>query len=186
VRIGFRCEQSPEAAESNEDRPAAHLSGRGKPGGVRAVPGEFGEVEEGVGSGGLRLATPKATEPDVGTNPDPVIERAIGRVSADIGVMGTAREVPGRPTAGTAGTTQQAAPTVPVEREIAFSLVTSMADSDTRDAVRRLLSDLSNAADDSKISWAQVQIKVVVASDVADELETDIRAAGTTPSSRDV
>ena len=62
----------------------------------------------------------------------------------------------------------------------------SMADSDTRDAVRRLLLDLSNAADDGKISWAQVQIKIVVASDVADELEADIRAAGTTPSSRDV
>jgi len=79
-------------------------------------------------------------------------------------------------------------PTPPVasEREIAFSLMTSMADSDTRDGVRRLLLDLSNAADDGKISWAQVQIKVVVATDVADELEANIRAAGTTPSSRDV
>ena len=64
--------------------------------------------------------------------------------------------------------------------------MTSMADSDTRDGVRRLLLDLSNAADDGKISWAQVQIRVVVAGDVADELEADIRAAGTNPSSRDV
>lgn len=51
---------------------------------------------------------------------------------------------------------------------------------------RRLLLDLSNAADDGKISWAQVQIEVVVASDVADELEADIRAAETTPSRRDI
>ncbi len=64
--------------------------------------------------------------------------------------------------------------------------MTSMADSDTRDAVRRLLLDLANAADDGKISWAQVQIKVVVASDVAAEIEADIRAAGTNPSIRDV
>jgi len=56
----------------------------------------------------------------------------------------------------------------------------------TRDAVRRLLSDLENAADDGKISWAQVQMKLVVANDVAEELETDIRAAGTTPTSREV
>ncbi len=64
--------------------------------------------------------------------------------------------------------------------------MTSMADAHTREGVRRLLLDLANAADDGKISWVQVQIKVVVANDVADELEADVRAAGTTPSSRDV
>lgn len=64
--------------------------------------------------------------------------------------------------------------------------MTSLSDSDTREGVRRLLLDLSNAADDAKISWAQFQIKVIVDSDLADELEADIRAAGTTPSSRDV
>jgi hypothetical protein len=70
--------------------------------------------------------------------------------------------------------------------EIAFSLMTSMADPDTRDAVRRLLLDLSNAADDGQISWAQLQVRVVVAAEIAADLEQDIRAAGTTPTSRDV
>ncbi len=67
-----------------------------------------------------------------------------------------------------------------------FSLLTSMADADTQDAVRRLLLDLSNAADNGKISWAQIQVKVVVAEDVADGIERGVRDTGTTPSSRRV
>ena len=43
----------------------------------------------------------------------------------------------------------------PAERELAFSLMTSMSDANTRDAVRKLLLDPSNAVDDGKISWAQ-------------------------------
>ncbi len=130
-----------------------------------------------VGSSGLRLAPPKPVEvsqrggDDAPTPPEP----------GGVFPTGGGTDVkPGKP-----GPTPPVPPAVS-EREIAFSLMTSMADSDTRDGVRCLLLDLSNAADDGKISWAQVQIKVVVASDVADELEADIRAAGTTPSSRDV
>jgi hypothetical protein len=133
-----------------------------------------------VGSPGLRLAPPKPTvevpppeEEDAPTPPGP------------------GGGTPGGGTVVTPGKTRPKPPPPPAppaaaEREIAFSLMTSMADSDTRDRVRRLLVDLSNAADDGKISWAQVQIKVVAATEVADELEADIRAAGTTPSSRDV
>jgi hypothetical protein len=47
-------------------------------------------------------------------------------------------------------------PTPPAELEIAFSLMTSMKDNGTRDAVTRLLLDLSNAADDGQIIWAQI------------------------------
>ena len=130
-----------------------------------------------VGSSGLRLAPPKPTvevtplgEADAPTPPGP----SDGTPSGGTGKTGPTPTQP-PPT-----------PPAPTEREIAFSLMTSMADSDTRDGVRRLLLDLANAADDGKISWAQVQIKVVVASDISDELEADVRAAGTTPSSRDV
>jgi len=132
-----------------------------------------------VGSSGLRLAPPKPTvevpppaEKDAPTPPGPGGGTPGGGTVVTPGKTGPKPAPPPPPPAA--------------EREIAFSLMTSMADSDTRDRVRRLLLDLSNAADDGKISWAQVQIKVVVATEVADELEADIRAAGTTPSSRDV
>jgi hypothetical protein len=72
------------------------------------------------------------------------------------------------------------------EREIAFSLMTSMSESETRDAVRRLLLNLSNAADDGNISWAQIQVKVVVAEEAADQVEQDVRDTGTNPSTHSV
>ena len=62
--------------------------------------------------------------------------------------------------------------------------MTSMGDSDTRDAVRRLLLELSNAADEGHVSWAQLQVKVVVDNLVAGAIEQAARASGTNPSSR--
>jgi hypothetical protein len=129
-----------------------------------------------VGSSGLRLAPPKpATEEDLtegGTTPDDasVDGEALNRDVPEPNPLGPTAPPPSPP---------------PAEREIAFSLMTSMTDPDTRDAVRRLLVDLSNAADDGKISWAQIQVKVVVAAEVAGDLESDVRATGTTPSSRE-
>ncbi len=64
--------------------------------------------------------------------------------------------------------------------------MTSLSDDATRDAVRRLLLSLSNAADEGQISWAQIQVKVVVGGAVADAILGDARAAGTNPQSRDV
>jgi hypothetical protein len=75
---------------------------------------------------------------------------------------------------------------MPTEKEIAFSLITSMGDGDTRDAVRRLLLELSNAVDEGQVTWAQLQVKVVVSADVADGIEQSARDCGTTPSSRPV
>ena len=49
--------------------------------------------------------------------------------------------------------------------------MTSMSDGDTRDAVRRLLLALSNAADEGLMSWAQLQVKVVVDAGAADAIE---------------
>ncbi|MBT2248359.1 DUF499 domain-containing protein [Arthrobacter sp. BHU FT2] len=70
------------------------------------------------------------------------------------------------------------------EQELAFSLMTSMSDSETRDAVRRLLLNLSNAADEEKISWAQIQVKIITAAETATAIGLDARAAGAVPNSR--
>jgi hypothetical protein len=72
------------------------------------------------------------------------------------------------------------------EREIVFSLMTSMSESATRDAVRRLLLDLSKATDDCNVSFAQIQAKVVVAEEAADQVEQDVRDTGTNPNARSV
>lgn len=123
-----------------------------------------------VGSPGLRLAEPTTTDAVPELDLPPVLGSGPGS-SHDLG-------------AGSVPDTTSADPAPPaLEREIAFSLMTSMADADTRDAVRRLLLDLSNAADDGKISWAQIQVRVVVARDTAAELENDVKAAGAMPSS---
>lgn len=124
-----------------------------------------------VGSSGLRLAPPRTDEPATDSN------------APTATAPGTTAVKPGS-TVVPSSPGQQ--PDQPVEREIAFSLMTSMSDNDTRDAVRRLLLDLSNAADDGQISWAQIQLKAVVSEDVADAIEQDIRAAGAIPSTRNV
>jgi len=69
---------------------------------------------------------------------------------------------------------------------VAFSLITSMSEPGTRDAVRRLLLDLSNAADDGDISWVQIQVKIIVSTSVAAQVEQHVRETGTNPSSREV
>jgi len=86
--------------------------------------------------------------------------------------------------AATQGLTPGGTQTPQAEREIAFSLMTSMSDPDTQDAVRRLLLGLSNAADDGHISWAQIAVKVVVDEGAADAIEQAARDAGTNPTSR--
>jgi len=52
--------------------------------------------------------------------------------------------------------------------------------------LRRLLLDLSNAVDEGKVSWAQIQMKVVVSEDVAGGIEQAVRDTGTNPSLRSV
>jgi hypothetical protein len=118
-----------------------------------------------VGSSGLRVTPPNL----VITDPDPVDPNP--RPGSSSGPGPKPGPGPGPELA---------------EREIAFSLMTSMSDPSTQDAVRRLLLDLSNAADDGLISWAQIQVKVVVDKSAAERIEQDVRGAGTNPNSRDV
>ena len=123
-----------------------------------------------VGSSGLRLLPPQSVDPDPAPGPGPKPGPTPGPVP---GPGPTPSPGPGP------------AP-VSTEREIAFSLMTSMGDGDTRDAVRRLLLELSNAADEGQVSWAQLQVKVIVSEDVAQIIEQAARSSGSNPSSRSV
>lgn len=67
------------------------------------------------------------------------------------------------------------------EQELAFTLMTSLTDDLKRDSVRLLLRDLANAIDEGKASYAQLMVKVIVDTSVADGIAEDIRAAGSTP-----
>lgn len=103
-----------------------------------------------VGSSGLRLAPPKPAGSDAAlSGDDPTTGVTGGRATATVTTdargtapVGSASGATGDAAAGGTGAPQQ--PELK-EREIAFSLMTSMSDSATRDAVRRLLLDLSNA-----------------------------------------
>jgi hypothetical protein len=72
------------------------------------------------------------------------------------------------------------------EQEVAFTLMTSLSDDMKRDSVRLLLRDLANAIDEGKASYAQFMVKVIVDASVADDIAEDIRATGTTPTTKKV
>lgn len=142
-----------------------------------------------VGSSGLRLAPPMPIDGAApGDGPGSPSGATGGSTSGapssavpSASAWGRARAVTGGAGGGTGGSEPALK-----EREVAFSLMTSMSDAQIRDAVRTLLVDLSNAADEGDISWAQIQIKVVVAEQAAAKIEQDIRNTGTNPSSRSV
>ncbi len=141
-----------------------------------------------VGSAGLRLAPPKPTGASEGTSTGGDSTAAWSGTSGGSGTGGTSGGGTGIGTTGMTGGsgTGGIGPTKPEEREVSFSLMTSLSDDATRDAVRRLLLSLSNAADEGQISWAQIQVKVVVGGAAADAILSDARDAGTNPHSRDV
>jgi hypothetical protein len=64
--------------------------------------------------------------------------------------------------------------------------MTSLTDDARRDHVRLLLRNLANAVDEGKASYAQLMVKVVVDTSIADRIAEDIRAAGTTPTIKKV
>ena len=127
-----------------------------------------------VGSSGLRLASAMPARPQTTEPLEPPYVPGL-KTTSDA-------------TTTSAVTTVSEPTTAPElrEREIAFSLMTSLSDADTQDAIRRLLLNLSNAVDDGRISWAQIQVKVVVAESDADTIEQGVRDTGATPSSRQI
>lgn len=140
-----------------------------------ARPGEIG-----VGQSSLRLAKPKAElsvddGEDKGTKG---VDNFGG--SAGSGQGGGADET------GSRTDTQQDDGNEAGEQEVAFTLMTSLTDDAKRESVRQLLRDLANAIDDGAASYAQLSVKVIVDNSVADGIAQDVRAAGTTPTVKEV
>ena len=148
----------------------------------RAVtrPGEIG-----VGQSSLRLAKPKtgdaaASGPggDSGAHAGP---SGGGSGSSGPGTYGAGSG--SGPTTGTQGPGGGGggADAAAGEQELAFTLMTSLTDEMKRDSVRLLLRNLANAIDEGKASYAQLMVKIIVDSSVADGIGEDVRSAGTTP-----
>jgi len=72
------------------------------------------------------------------------------------------------------------------EQELAFTLMTSLTDETKRDSVRLLLRNLANAIDEGKASYAQLMMKIIVDSSVADGLAEHVRMSGASPTVKDV
>jgi hypothetical protein len=140
----------------------------------------------GVGQSSLRLAKPESGEPSTGGS--------AGERAGDAGLFGNVSG-PGGPSgsgSGSAGGTQEsgggagAADAATRERELAFTLMCSLTDETRRENLRLLLRNLANAIDEGRASYAQLMIKIIVDSSVADGIAEDIRTAGTNPTIKDV
>jgi hypothetical protein len=64
--------------------------------------------------------------------------------------------------------------------------MTSLTDETKRDSVRLLLRNLANAIDEGKASYAQLMVKVIVDSSVADKIAEDVRSVGASPTIKKV
>jgi Protein of unknown function (DUF499) len=142
----------------------------------RAV-GRPGDI--GVGQSSLRLAKPQAAA-SAGDH------AGQGAGGADLfggsgGSGGGASKTGPGP-----GTQQDDAEAEMGEQEVAFTLMTSLTDDTKRESVRRLLRSLANAIDDGAASYAQLSVKVVVDSTVADGIAGDVRATGANPTTKKV
>jgi Protein of unknown function (DUF499) len=129
-------------------------------------------TEIGVGQSSLRLAKPKAA-----TLPNATESSGSDDASspAESGASNTETD------AGDAGEDNGGN-----ERELAFTLMTSLSDETRRDAVRQLLRDIANAVDDGAASYTQISAKIIVDVGVVEDIALGVRAAGTTPTIREV
>ncbi len=142
----------------------------------RAV-GRPGEI--GVGQSSIRLAKPESR-----TSAGP----ADGQAANGSDLFG---ESVG--SCGSGGATGSGDSTLPIgaateigEQEVAFTLMTSLTDDTKRESVRLLLRNLANAIDEGAASYAQLSVRVIVNSAVAEDIAEDVRAAGTNPTTKKV
>ena len=158
------------------------------PDGLDRVVNRPGEI--GVGQSSLRLARPASGgSPTGGGAGQGVGERSLFRDGSGSDRSGGSGAESGNGSAsGTAegGGGSGGAATTAREQELAFTLMCSLTDETRRENVRLLLRDLANAIDEGQASYAQLMVKIIVDGSVADGLSEDIRAAGTTPTIRDV
>jgi hypothetical protein len=145
----------------------------------RAVtrPGEIG-----VGQSSLRLARPKTGDAAAGGTGGGSGAHA-GPSGGGSGSSGPGTSGAGSGTGSTTGTQESGGrasgdDAAVGEQELAFTLMTSLTDDLKRDSVRLLLRDLANAIDEGKASYAQLMVKVIVDTSVADGIAEDIRATG--------
>jgi hypothetical protein len=146
-------------------------------------PGEIG-----VGQSGLKLAkpVPPGVCPECGADEhpgepcaeiDPAAKEALEKVT---GALGT-KPATTAPVDGSSGQPAPARGTWVTEKQFAFSLRTSLSDSDKSDALYQLFTALGNIVDDNNASFAEVMVKMRVKADMAEELGSKVRAAGTEP-----
>ena len=129
-------------------------------------------AEIGIGQSGVRLAkpTPPATADDTTTPTQPT--------STD--------DTEAEPSTNTADNTSPAPdPQSKVtEKQVAFSLRTSLLQDQPRADLYALLQALADMVDDEKSSYAEVMLKVRVTSDVADDIADLVRKTGANPDVR--
>jgi hypothetical protein len=157
------------------------------PDGLDRVVNRPGDI--GVGQSSLRLAKPDSGEPSMGGSAGASAGEGglFGGGGGSDGSSGGARSGSG-PVGGAAkgGSGSGAASSSPLEQELAFTLMCSLTDESRRDNVRLLLRNLANAIDEGRASYAQLMVKIIVDSSVADGLAEDIRTAGTSPTIKEV
>jgi hypothetical protein len=147
--------------------------------------------EIGVGQSSLRLARPKTPDDTAGNaSDDSGVKGGFGSGSGS-GLSGQGTSGAGSGSGSTTGTSESRGETggddaEVGEQELAFTLITSLSNETRRDSVRLLLRNLANAIDEGKASYAQLMVKVIVDSSVAEGIAEDIRSAGTTPSIKNV
>ncbi|WP_270886254.1 DUF499 domain-containing protein [Pedococcus sp. 5OH_020] len=130
--------------------------------------------EIGVGQSGVRLAKPTSAKPDEPTEDE----------ASDTPGEGGTNDKPTTPGVGGGGVTKPE-PEPVKEKQIAFSLRTSLLQDQPRDALYALLQALTDAVDGGKTSYAEVMLKVRMSADDADAIANLARDAGANPDVRD-
>ena len=140
----------------------------------RAV-GRPGDI--GIGQSSLRLAKPgvKSSTPD---------DTSDGAGGSDLSGGDSGGKTDKGGSGGGASPTDAGAEVG--EQEVAFTLMTSLTDDTKRESVRLLLRNLATAVDEGNASYAQLSVKVIVDSSVADGIAEDVRATGANPTTKKV
>jgi hypothetical protein len=143
--------------------------------------------EIGVGLSSLKLAKPVpigvcpvCSGPQHPGQPCPEID------PADRDALEKAAAAAGTATSGTqtdanGGEATSTTLTPPSERQFAFSLRTSLSDDEKQEALYSLFTALGASVDNGDASYAEVMVKMRIKADMAEELGSKVRAAGTEP-----
>ncbi len=143
--------------------------------------------EIGVGLSSLKLAKPVpigvcpvCSGPQHPGQPCPEID------PADRDALEKAAAAPGTTTSGTqtdanGGEATSTTLTPPSERQFAFSLRTSLSDDEKQETLYSLFTALGASVDNGDASYAEVMVKMRIKADMAEELGSKVRAAGTEP-----